>query len=59
MDIFSIDRIGRRKDTASGIETGMNSSLGDGHSLLHHHFVDGDAIFFGHFVKFVNANDSN
>lgn len=56
--ILAADWIGRSKNTRSGIERGDDTSLGDGHGLLLHHFVQDGPGRLVHLVKFVNAADA-
>ena len=40
----SVSRVGSGKDGDSGVEGGHDASLGNGHGLLLHHFVNGGSI---------------
>ena len=52
------DGIGRGQNRSSGVERGLNASLGDRDGLLFHGFVNGDLIFNVHFVELVDATDA-
>lgn len=52
------DGIRRRQDRGTRIQNRGDAGLGNGDSLLLHGFVDSDAVFVAHLVKFVDANHS-
>mmetsp|Transcript_19882 Transcript_19882/g.48164 ORF Transcript_19882/g.48164 Transcript_19882/m.48164 type:complete len:207 (-) Transcript_19882:822-1442(-) len=48
----------RRKHARAGVERGGDASLGDRHSLLLHHLMDGSAVRVLHLVELVDAADA-
>ena len=56
---LTVDRVGSGNDTASSVQTGVNSSFGDGDGLLFHDLVNGDSIDVGHLVELVDTDDSS
>ena len=57
--VLSVDGVGGSDNGASSIERRVDSSFGDGDSLLFHNFVNGDSINLGHFIEFINTDNSS
>jgi len=56
--VTTADRVGGGQNTCPGVESGDDTSLGHGHSLLLHDFVQDRAGGFRHLVELVNAADT-
>ena len=52
----SVRRVRSCHDAASSIETCVNASFRNSHSLLLHDLVDGNTISFTHFIKLIDAH---
>ena len=55
---MTVDRIGSSKDAAASIQSSVDASFRDSDSLLFHDFMNGNAIIFRHFIKFINTNNT-
>lgn len=56
MPYLAIDGICSGHDTTPGVQTGVNPSLGDGHGLLLHDFVNSHPVHIRHLVKLVDTH---
>lgn len=52
----AVDGVGSSQYGAAGIETGVDTGLGDCDAALLHHLVDGCAVHVGHLVELVDAH---
>jgi len=55
---IAFDRVRCRDDRAAGVETGVDTGLGNGHCLLFHNLMDCGAIVGSHLVELIDADDT-
>ena len=56
--VISLQRVSCCNDTASCLQAGVDSSLGDRDGLLFHGFVDWSSVLIVHFVELINETDT-
>ena len=56
--IVAVDRVGSCDNRAAGVEAGVDAGLGNGNSLLLHHFVDSYSVVVVHLVELIDTDDT-
>ena len=56
--VSAVERVGGCEDGGSGVESGDDTCLSDGDSLLLHNLMDSCSVTRIHFIKLINTADT-